>query len=174
VCQKSLGNQEEPIFRFLSEKTRKVLSIETEHISLSLSLSLSLYQCFPLSSRPSQPKTPRALSNAKHTYPKKNQKNLKKKTRRIREVMDLVRTRGSGPFSATKVGQNFAGNSEQVVKFGRPPSLPDIPSRAHGHRQNEYVQNTNTYTYIRILHILYICKCVYTIYNTIYNKSRYI
>jgi len=169
VCQKSLGNQEEPIFRFLSEKTRKVLSIETEHISLSLSISVSLF--------------PRDLRNPKlrALYPmqskgtqKKNQKNLKKKTRRIREVMDLVRTRGSGPFSATKVGQNFAGNSEQVVKFGRPPSLPDIPSRAHGHRQNEYVQNTNTYTYIRILHILYICKCVYTIYNTIYNKSRYI
>jgi hypothetical protein len=161
VCQKSLGNQEEPIFRFLSEKTRKVLSIEMEHISLSLSLSLSLSQCFPLSSRPSQPKTPRALSNAKHTYPKKKTKKiLKKKTRRIREVMDLVRTRGSGPFSATKLGQNFAGSSEQVVKFGRPPSLPDIPSRAHGHRQHVYVQNTNTYTYIHIFpyftHIIYI------------------
>jgi hypothetical protein len=58
------------------------------------------------------------------------------------------------------VGQNFAGNSEQVVKFGRPPSLPDIPSRAHGHRQHEYVQNTNTYTYSHIFpyftHIIYI------------------
>ncbi len=143
MCQKSLGNQEEPIFRFLSEKTRKVLSIETKHISLSLSLSISLSQCFPLFPRDLRNPKLRALypMQSKGT-PKKKKKKLKKNSRRIREVMDLVRTRGSGTFSATKVGQNFAGNSEQVVKFGRLPSLPDKPSRAHGPRQHEYVQNT--------------------------------
>jgi hypothetical protein len=53
-----------------------------------------------------------------------------------------------------------------------------MPPRAHTD-----TDNTNTYkiriririsTYFRILHILYICKCVYTIYNTMYNTSRYI